>query len=68
MRFKDFKFGDSNEPEEEWKIKFREDVRKKNIGKKQLPDFWEGVVPVVYEDFDLCYKERKDDYYNYYYK
>ena len=68
MRFKDFKFGDSNEPGEEWKIKFREDVRKKNIGKKQLPDFWEGVVPVVYENFDLCYKERKDEYYNYYYK
>ena len=39
MNFRDFKFGDSNEPEEEWKIKFREDVREKNKHKKQLPDF-----------------------------
>ena len=29
MNFRDFKFGDSNDPEEEWKIKFREDVRQR---------------------------------------
>ena len=66
MKFKDFKF--SNEPEEEWKIKFKEDVRKRNIGKKQLPDFFEGVVPFVYENFDPRYKERRDEYYNDNYK
>ena len=50
MRFSDFNFGDSKEPEEEWKIKFREEVRERNKHKKQLPDFWDGLTPVVNED------------------
>ena len=60
MEFNDFKFGDSKEPEEEWKIKFREEVRKKNKHKKQLPGFWEGVAPAVSEEF------RNGDYYEYF--
>jgi len=60
MNFRDFKFGDSNEPEEEWKIKFREDVREKNKHKKQLPDLWDGLAPSVSEDF------IDEDYYHYF--
>ena len=60
MRFDDFKFDDGKEPEEEWKIKFREAVRERNKHKKQLPDFWDGLAPAVNEEF------RDENYYNYY--
>ena len=54
MRFNDFKFGDVREPEEEWKIKFREEVRQRNKDKPTVVDFFsgKGILPFIGDDED----------------
>ena len=54
MTFDEFKFGDVKEPEEEWKIRFREEVREKNKHKPPVVDFYsgKGILPFVGDDED----------------
>ena len=54
MVFDDFKFGDVKEPEEEWKIKFREEVRQRSKDKPPVVDFFsgKGILPFIGDDED----------------
>ena len=52
MTFDDFKFGDGTQPEEEWKKKFREEVRQRSKDKPPVVDFFsgKGILPFVGDD------------------
>ena len=54
MKFDEFKFGEAKEPEEEWKILFREEVKQRSKDKPPVIDFYsgKGILPFVGDDED----------------
>ena len=59
-RFNGIKVSDEREPEEEWKTKFREEVRQRSKDKPAVVDFFsgKGILPFVGDDEDYWDGEK----------